>query len=364
MSAYFGTISFDKLANTLNSAAQKTHQKLSETQEHLTHAIQNIKIDDPQTILSLKTRRRQLQETLGSAKDISQLPPQYGSLERKCDAIEQVCKKILVVSKTFEVEGYDYPPNPTESISDWWNTSTKENRFLKFGKGGADKQKEDKQKQPEAGSDTPSFANALHRAAKGSQHIIQELNEHEEAEKDQDVEIDEDIESLIKMFGTWADAQYNIDIAKREMDQFMVKEFNEKLSHLLEVDFKKGRVLRRKVEESRLKFDTLKYEQHERETALANKQDEAKQAEGATPSTGVTQSSTADLAFYAQLEDAEDEFVSNTAEAVEFMTDIADATKLISLVKLFQNFQLVYHRKCVQELEASLNTLTSLEESS
>ncbi|AAS53680.1 AFR309Cp [Eremothecium gossypii ATCC 10895] len=363
MSAYFGAISLDKLANTLNNAAQKTQQKLSETQEHLTHAIQNIKIDDPKTILSLKTRKRQLQETLGSAKDISQLPPQYGFLERKCDAIEQVCKKILVVSKTFEVEGYDYPPNPTESISDWWNTSTKETRFLKFGKGGTDKQKEDKQKQAAGSSDPPSFAHALHRAAKGSQGIIQELKEQAEEEQEQEVEIDEDVESLIKMFGTWADAQYNMDIAKREMDQFMVKEFNEKLKHLLEVEFKKGHTLRRKVEESRLTFDTLKYEQHERDAALAKKQDEAKQAEGATPSTGVTQSSTADLAFYAQLEDAEDEFVSNTAEAVEFMTSIADATKLISLVKLFQNFQLVYHRKCVQELEVSLNSLTSLEES-
>ena len=57
----------------------------------------------------------------GTVSDISKLPPQYQFLEKKSDSLEKVCKRILLVSKTFEVEGYDYPPNLTESISDWWS---------------------------------------------------------------------------------------------------------------------------------------------------------------------------------------------------------------------------------------------------
>lgn len=61
------------------------------------------------------------------------------------------------------------------------------------------------------------------------------------------------------------------------------------------------------------------------------------------------------------LEKLEDEFVSNTTTAVEIMEEITDSSDILGLVKLFQNFQLVYFRQCVQEVEANLKVLNGLE---
>ena len=56
------------------------------------------------------------------------------------------------------------------------------------------------------------------------------------------------------------------------------------------------------------------------------------------------------------LEKLEDEFVSNTTAAVETMEEITDSSEILGLIKLFQNFQLVYFRQCVQEVEANLKS--------
>lgn len=78
--------------------------------------------NDPKTKLSIKAKTRFLQEAIGNERDISKLPPQYVVLEKKCDSIEKVLKRILIVTKTYEIEGYDYPPNISESLSSWWQT--------------------------------------------------------------------------------------------------------------------------------------------------------------------------------------------------------------------------------------------------
>ncbi|EDO15174.1 hypothetical protein Kpol_1017p7, partial [Vanderwaltozyma polyspora DSM 70294] len=62
------------------------------------------------------------------------------------------------------------------------------------------------------------------------------------------------------------------------------------------------------------------------------------------------------------LEKLEDEFVSNTQNAVEKMEELTDNSKIINLVKLYQNFQLVYYKQCIQEIESNLKILNGLEE--
>lgn len=116
MSGYFSGFSLNKITDSIATAAHKTQDTLNNA---LANA--NVNLNDPQTRLSIKSRTRFVQESLGTVSDISKLPPQYQFLEKKSDSLEKVCKRILLVSKTFEVEGYDYPPNLTESISDWWS---------------------------------------------------------------------------------------------------------------------------------------------------------------------------------------------------------------------------------------------------
>ncbi|SCV02933.1 LAMI_0H04148g1_1 [Lachancea mirantina] len=393
MSGYFDGFTINKLSDTLSNAAHKTQDKLNS-------AIANMQLDDPQARLSLKTRTRYLQETLGAVDDISQLPPQYQLLEKKCDAIEKVCRRILVVTRTFEVEGYDYPPNLSESISDWWST----NREGIFGFiGNKSKGSKDLQNEKEAEAFLPrSFAQALSKAAKDCGQIVSDLEKESRQHSGNDPEEeDEDLISLGKMLDSWAECERSIDEGKEQMDTLMAKEFNSKIKQMLDEDFKKVHALRKKVEESRLKFDTLRYELKVREsqTATTKKEPEAENAEKSladsspnketnssanapevakdeTPQPETSKSETSEpKASKAEvevppaeeneehnlLETLEDEFVSSTTEAVEAMTSVTDSVEVVSLVRLFHNLQLVYHRQCVQDLEASMKTLDELE---
>ncbi|CUS21867.1 LAQU0S04e02608g1_1 [Lachancea quebecensis] len=364
MSNYFGGFSLNKLTNSITSVAHKT-------QDTLSTAIANIQLDDPQAKLSLKARKHYLQETLGTIEDISKLPPQYQFLEKKCDSLEKVCRRMLVVTKTYEVEGYDYPPNLSESLSDWWS-SNKEG-LLGFVSSSK------KEKKPEPVEDSKdalmprSFAQAISKAAKDSGEAMAALKAEEQKASAEEDEEDEDITSLIKMFEAWSTCQHNMDQSKAEMDTLMVKEFNHKLTTFIEEKFKNARALRKKVEDSRLKFDTMRYElkmveqQGKSEETTQQTEEATQQAESQKPqeeevevSKGTDSSDGSDEA-QKLLEKLEDEFVSNTTEAVETMGEITDSAEIINLVKLFHNFQLIYYKQCVQNLETSLNSLNELE---
>ncbi|CAI4055193.1 hypothetical protein SUVZ_16G4150 [Saccharomyces uvarum] len=427
MSGYFSGFSLNKLTDSIATAAHKTQDTLNSA---LANA--NVNLNDPQTRLSIKSRTRFVQESLGTVSDISKLPPQYQFLEKKSDSLEKVCKRILLVSKTFEVEGYDYPPNLTESISDWWSLN-------KDGWFGSKKSEHASKKKDSKHDDTflpRSFAQAISKAAvdcesefqnlkqnekaelkqkKESKKTAQETDEQEEeeeGEEDEDEEEDEDLSNLIKVFDSWSTCYKNIDEGKAEMDSMMVKEFNKKLEKLITEDFKKVHELRKKVEESRLKFDTMRYEGKSKEEQLRAQKDETSkeadnndnsanstsleealtaenkkvnendtkvfeeepekvESEVAAPDDTATnenpkqqptnQLSIEDSEENKLLEKLEDEFVSNTTAAVETMEEITDSSEILGLVKLFQNFQLVYFRQCAQEVEANLKVLNGME---
>lgn len=395
MSGYFSNFSLDKLTNTISSAAHKTQDKLST-------AIANIQLDDPQAKLSLKVRKHYLQETLGAIDDISKLPPQYQFLEKKCDSLEKICRRMLVVTKTFEVEGYDYPPNLSESISDWWGANRSGLLSFMDGKKGEGSKAKAEEKDENEGFLPRSFAQALSKAAKDSGDVLRTLkDERKEPPQDEDEDEEEDINSLITMFEAWSKCEQKIDQEKAEMDSLMAKEFNKKLDKLINEDFKKVHSLRKKVEDSRLKFDTLRYElnlkEKEQQKAKAKEEENEKvdvvelnapeekaKTEGQETSEGEEHDLKADEKpsedtaskipesvenaevdkedpEHKLLEKLEDEFVSSTTEAVEIMGEITDSSEILSLVKLFHKFQLIYHRQCVQELEASTKILDGLD---
>lgn len=340
MSGYLSNFSLNKITDTLANAAHKT-------QDTLNSAIANV--SDPQTKLSLKARTRYLQETLGTIDDKSKLPPQYQSLEKKSDALEKCCKRILLVTRTFEVEGYDYPPNLTESISDWWSL----NKDGWFGTKKPEKTKNDSSD----GSDAflpRSFSQAISKAANDCNSVFTNLQEH----GDEDEE-DEDVSNVAKMFDSWSKCYKNIDEGKHEMDSMIRKEFNTKLEKIINEDFKKVHASRKKVEESRLKFDTVRYEIKLKETENAKKSTETDEASKDETKTEEEPPKTSEEDKL--LEELEDEFVSNTTAAVEIMGEVTESAEILGLAKLFQNFQLVYFRQCVQEVEASLKTLGALE---
>lgn len=386
----FSKLSFNNIADSISNAAQRT-------QEQLNSALEKIHLDDPETRLSLLKRKHQLQETLGTIQDISQLPVQYKFLEQKSDALEKICRRLLIVTKTYEVEGYDYPPNLTESLNDWWSLN-KEGLFA-YGKKKTEVEPKEETRS-EAGLIPRSFAQALSKATTDSAVIMKELKAEklksatkvdgrEDAvaetmveDLDEDETEDEDVENMIKLFESWTKCAIAIDQSKEEMDKLIIKEFNEKLTKIIEEDFKKGHILRSKVEDSRLKFDTLRYElklkeqqqemkekaqdpikdeepdtggKMETENAQTKEEEETKTNE---VSPAESHAKDPDSILFEQLED---QFVSVTSETVEYLGELTDSSEMISLIKLFHNFQLIHYRQCVKSLEESMSSLNMLE---
>ncbi|CCF59401.1 hypothetical protein KAFR_0G03680 [Kazachstania africana CBS 2517] len=414
----FSNFNFDKITNSISTAAQSAQQKINDT----------ILTPDVQTKLHFKKTARFWQEKVGQIpdKEISKLPEGYLNLENKVDALEKILKRLLIVTKTYEIEGYDYPPNLSESLNDWWWSDLKKS----------------KKHQEKSSFMNNSFPMAISKAAFDSKSILDDLKEKqqdlpkegEEPEEEVEEEDDDEFLNLLEVFNSLSNCYKNIDKSKAEMDAMIVKEFNFKLEHLINNDFKKVSKLRTKVQDSRLEFDTLRHEIKLKELAQESirqensqktdvfKEDSTKEVPPKEESTKEEQvneesnkeetekkkitedkpaedvvekktveeqaeaketekpakegsskeeapkedvkhngSSEEETEEYKLLEKLEDEFVSNTGAAVELMTELTETSEVINLVKLFQNFQLIHYKQCVQEIENNMKFLDQLE---
>ena len=85
------------------------------------------------------------------------------------------------------------------------------------------------------------FAIAISKAALDSQHFFINLKKggKQKSTNDEDEEEeDEDLNNLIKVFYSWFQCYKNTDQIKNYMGTMIVKEFNQKISDLLAIDFK------------------------------------------------------------------------------------------------------------------------------
>ncbi|EDO15173.1 hypothetical protein Kpol_1017p7, partial [Vanderwaltozyma polyspora DSM 70294] len=249
----FSGFSIDKLTDSISNVALKTQENLTNALSNVNENLENY-LNDPNTKLSIKSKARFIQEKLGTINDQpSKLPPTYTDLELKTDAIEKALKRLLTVTKTYETEGYDYPPNLTESLSDWWTnddnvTNTDEN---------------DENIQSNKSFLPRSFAQAISNASFDAASNVNsvtntiKLNHKDDEEEEED---DEEWSDLHKIFESLGNCYRNIDNGKTEMDKLIVNEFNNKLKDLINTEFKNVHQLRKSVENSRLKFDTMRYE--------------------------------------------------------------------------------------------------------
>lgn len=369
----FSNFSIDKLTDSIQSVAQTAQDSLNTAINNYN----NFDWNDPETKLNILSKQHYLQELSGTinSNEISKLPQSYYLLEKKTDLIEKIIKKTLNITNTFSIDGYDYPPNLTESLSDWWNELDDNNKDTDDNTNFLPR----------------SFAQALSNASLHNAKLLNDLNksEKEQFEKnkkkdndeqdddDDEFEDDEDISNLIKIFNSWGTCNKNIDNAKFERDQLLVNEFNLKLNSLLLNDFKNVKILREKVKDSRLKFDTMRYELNKKKKQSINsntteptetsKSSEETTKEEIKETKDTTKKEDNDKSLPVEsnndeklLEKLEDDFVTNTSVAVETMEDITENTKILDLIKLFQNFQLVYYKQCIQEVENSMKVLTSL----
>ncbi|KAK5781884.1 uncharacterized protein PWA37_000847 [Arxiozyma heterogenica] len=404
----FSNFSLDKLTSTITTAAQSAQETINNT----------ILSPNVQTKLQIKKTTRFLQEKVGAIPEdeISKLPEDYQQLELKVDALEKVLNRLLLVTRTFELEGYDYPPNLTESLNHWWNEQDQkvndfknnekeskdfENAGSKETSNAVNNCSNDKLVEINSSIFNRSFAIAISKAVLDSQQIFINSKKRKEQtytgdsktnnEEDEEDEEDEDLNNLIKAFQSWCQCYKNIDQSQNDMNTMIVKEFNQKLSDMLAIDFKTVKKLRKKVQESRLEFDTMRHEikmknslkEKAKEESIKVESESEKEIESENKDTAnskeqdkgnITEKEQQEQKDEKEeeeeeeeeteedklLEQLEDDFVSNITAAAEKMTELTDSVELISLVKLFQNIQLVHYRQCVQELETSMKLLDTL----
>lgn len=265
-----------------------------------------------------KRTARLVQEKFGSIEDISELPEEYILLEKKTDALRSVYKKLLSISSTYEIESYDYPPNPTESLSDLSKTLSDKFQGLQKASTAAEAEKV-----LTASSGAPALpqtlAYELSKAAKQSHDFLLQFGGEN---------------ALSKVLLKFSDSQAKIGSKRLEQDHMIVTEFNAKLHESLDKSFKETTANRKKVDSARLNFDTLRHEVK----VYPERQEKLQES----------------------LDNAEDELVNATTVAVQSMKKLIEPAESVNLIIIFTKIQLEYHKASVSELENLVKELESI----
>ncbi|KAF6013076.1 hypothetical protein HII12_001791 [Brettanomyces bruxellensis] len=294
----------DSLQQNLNSlpSAEKVTSSLQSNLNNLGKEVSNLKP-------ILQRTRRSLQEKLGSTSDISELPQEYKDLEKQTDALKNFYKKLLQVTRQYEIESYDYPPNLKESLNDY-------TKILNQKINEAVLLRTTKDKYPK------TFAHQFSR-------VLDEVKKALLGDGEQTAETKTD-SSLTKAVQFASNSEFKLGDERLEQDKLVTSEFNNKIRNILKTQFSRADRLRRKVETARLNFDTVRAEIKE-----IKKGDETVEVPDAKSK---------------QLEAAEDELVNATESAVEAMKELIKTEEPVNLITVLTKIQLNYHKSATEEL--------------
>ncbi|ODV60329.1 uncharacterized protein ASCRUDRAFT_47457 [Ascoidea rubescens DSM 1968] len=257
-------------------------------------------------------------------EDVSELPQEYLLLEKKCDTLRNVYKQLLSVTQTYEIEGYDYPPNLKESIVDFSKAFSEKVQGL--AAAATTEEAEKILSTPSSSQQYPNtLAHALSRACFSSRNLLLKIDQNSNRN------------ALAKVLFLLGESQRDIGDKRLDQDKLIFQEFNQKIQDILNKSFKETTDDRKKVETSRLVFDQLRHEikldkiKREKLIELNNK-----------------------------LEIAEDELVNNTAQAVNSMKKLIDPLESINLIKIFIKIQLNYHQFIVNKYNTLLTEIDKI----
>lgn len=254
--------------------------------------------------------QRQIQEKIGNNIDISELPQEYKDLEDKVDEILNFYKKVLEITKIYEIENYDYPINIKENVLDYSKFINE--KFNELSKAN-------------------STVEAERVLLSGRKDKIPNTFSHSFAAKLSTINVDGSLKDALTSISEF---QNKIGNERLEQDKLIINEFNKKIENLLNVEFKKCYELRDNVLDARLNFDTVRSEiKSNGETDELNK----------------------------NLEDREDELVNATEIAVESMKDLIKPLESINLLKVLFKIQLNYHKNVTSQLESLIENLETIE---
>jgi len=264
-----------------------------------------------------------VKEQLGQAEDKTQLPPDYIELEKRVDALKQVHQKMLSVTSQYSTEAYDYPANIRESMNDLGRTVTEKVHLLSSATSPAEAQAA-LTAPPTAKPQPKTFNHAIARASLASSQLLQQQNSATSEDP------------LATALEKYALAEERVGEARLAQDSQIQSRFLAGWNTTLNTNLTFATRARKSVESSRLLLDAAKA-----------------RAKGNTWKLGAKDGQDEEIASEeskAEIEQAEDEFVGQTEEAVGVMKNVLDTPEPLRNLADLIAAQLEFHKKAYEIL--------------
>jgi len=268
-----------------------------------------------------------VKEQLGQAEDKTQLPPDYIELEKRVDALKQVHQKMLQVTSQYGNEAYDYPNNIKESFGDLGRTVSEKVHLLTTATSPAEAQAA-LTAPPSAKPQPKTFNHAIARASLASSQLLQQ--QHSGAGED----------PLATALEKYALASERVGEARLAQDSQIQSRFLAGWSTTLNTNLMFATRARKSVENSRLLLDAAKAKAKNPGWHLPG---QASKAEHHDDDTATEEARV-------EIEQAEDEFVGQTEEAVGVMKNVLDTPEPLRNLADLIAAQLEFHKKAYEIL--------------
>lgn len=267
-----------------------------------------------------------VKEQVGQADDKTQLPPDYIELEKRVDALKKVHTSMLHVTSQYANEAYDYPANIRESFNDLGRTVADKVTLLSSATSPAEAQAA-LTAPPSAKPQPKTFSHAVARAALNASHTLtsQQTGSSEDP--------------LATGLEKYAIASEKLGEARLTQDAQIQSRFLAGWSTTLNTNIQFATRARKAVENARLSLDATK----------ANARGIAFTLPGQAPRRDGLDDDLSDEAR-AKIEQAEDEFVGQTEEAVGVMKNVLDTPEPLRNLADLIAAQLEYHKKAYEIL--------------
>ncbi|KAI9848872.1 MAG: hypothetical protein M1837_006388 [Sclerophora amabilis] len=276
------------------------------------------------------TRTQQyVKEQFGQADEKTEFPPDYLELEKRVDALKQVHQKMLQVTSQYSNEAYDYPPNIRESFGDLGRTVTEKVQLLSSATSPSEAQAA-LTAPPAAKPQPKTFSHAIARASLASSSSLQQL--HTGAGED----------PLATALEKYALASEKVGEARLAQDSQIQTRFLAGWSTTLNTNLMFASRARKSVENARLLLDAAKAKT--KSTPVFDLPGQAGRQDGIEDEGGMTEETRVEV------EQAEDEFVGQTEEAVGVMKNVLDTPEPLRNLADLIAAQLEYHKKAYEIL--------------
>ncbi|KAL1959756.1 hypothetical protein VTO42DRAFT_1342 [Malbranchea cinnamomea] len=256
-----------------------------------------------------------VKEQLGTADEKTQLPHEYLQLEKRVDALKAAHQKLLQVTSQYSHEAYDYPPNIRESFNDLGRTISEKVQLLSHATTPAEAQAA-LTAPPSAKPQPKTFSHAIARAALAGSQLLKQAH------------ADGDEDPLSIGLEKYALASEKIGEARLAQDAQIQSRFLAGWNTTLNTNLMFATKARKNVENSRLMLDSTKASKGASKGDIDHLDEEARQA----------------------IEQAEDEFVGQTEEAVGVMKNVLDTPEPLRNLADLIAAQLEYHKKAYEIL--------------